>query len=150
MPVTSRRPGLLECQCIGRPSSAGDGLDIESQTRNFLIVAMALTITEKAANELKRMLHGTQPTRVDHCAVSASQGAGAVALSITWTSPTPPTSRSTFLPKHPRRTVAVDRKSMRFLDGTQVDYHDDLIKRGFVFNNPLAVKTCGCGSSFQV
>ena len=46
--------------------------------------------------------------------------------------------------------LAVDRRSARYLDGTQIDFQDDLIKRGFVFNNPLAVKTCGCGSSFQV
>jgi iron-sulfur cluster assembly protein len=46
--------------------------------------------------------------------------------------------------------VAVDRKSARLLSDTQIDIHDGLDKRGFVFNNPLAVRTCGCGSSFQV
>jgi iron-sulfur cluster assembly protein len=45
--------------------------------------------------------------------------------------------------------IAVDRKSDRYLDGTQIDFQEDLLNRGFVFNNPLAVKTCGCGTSFQ-
>ena len=36
------------------------------------------------------------------------------------------------------------------LDGTVVDFYDGLEKRGFVFNNPNVVKSCGCGSSFQV
>ena len=46
--------------------------------------------------------------------------------------------------------VAVDKKSYLYLDGTTVDFYDGLDKRGFVFNNPNATKTCGCGSSFGV
>ena len=45
--------------------------------------------------------------------------------------------------------VAVDKKSELYLDGTEIDYHCGIDKRGFVFNNPNATKTCGCGSSFQ-
>ena len=45
--------------------------------------------------------------------------------------------------------VAVDKKSLLYLDGTEIDYHNGIDKRGFVFNNPNATKTCGCGSSFQ-
>jgi iron-sulfur cluster assembly protein len=46
-------------------------------------------------------------------------------------------------------TVVVDKKSALYLDGTTVDFYDGLEKRGFTFTNPNAVKTCGCGSSFQ-
>ena len=46
-------------------------------------------------------------------------------------------------------TVVVDRKSALYLDGTTVDFYDGLEKRGFTFENPNAVKSCGCGSSFQ-
>ena len=46
-------------------------------------------------------------------------------------------------------TVVVDKKSALYLDGTSVDFYADLDKRGFVFENPNAVKTCGCGHSFQ-
>jgi iron-sulfur cluster assembly accessory protein len=45
--------------------------------------------------------------------------------------------------------VAVDKKSSLFLDGTEIDFHESLDKRGFVFNNPNATKSCGCGSSFS-
>jgi iron-sulfur cluster assembly protein len=46
--------------------------------------------------------------------------------------------------------VAIDRKSELYLDGVTVDFFDGgLEKRGFVFENPNAVKSCGCGSSFQ-
>ena len=46
-------------------------------------------------------------------------------------------------------TVVVDKKSALYLDGTTVDFYEGLEKRGFTFDNPNAVKTCGCGSSFQ-
>jgi iron-sulfur cluster assembly accessory protein len=46
--------------------------------------------------------------------------------------------------------VIVDRKSDLYLDGTTLDYYTDISKRGFVFDNPNAVKSCGCGSSFSV
>jgi iron-sulfur cluster assembly protein len=45
--------------------------------------------------------------------------------------------------------VVVDKKSALYLDGTTVDFYDGLERRGFTFDNPNAVKTCGCGSSFQ-
>lgn len=45
--------------------------------------------------------------------------------------------------------VVVDRKSGLYLDGTEIDFHNGIDRRGFVFNNPNAVKSCGCGSSFQ-
>jgi iron-sulfur cluster assembly protein len=46
--------------------------------------------------------------------------------------------------------IIVDAKSLFYLDGTELDYTDGLNGRGFVFNNPNAVRTCGCGSSFGV
>ena len=45
--------------------------------------------------------------------------------------------------------VVVDKKSALYLDGTTVDYYDGIEKRGFTFENPNATKSCGCGSSFQ-
>ncbi|MCO6044449.1 iron-sulfur cluster assembly accessory protein [Aeoliella sp. ICT_H6.2] len=45
--------------------------------------------------------------------------------------------------------VVVDKKSALFLEGTTIDFQDDLQGYGFRFDNPNAVKTCGCGSSFQ-
>ena len=44
--------------------------------------------------------------------------------------------------------IFVDRKSLIFLDGTVLDYDTNMISKGFVFNNPNAKSTCGCGSSF--
>ncbi|MCZ6796268.1 MAG: iron-sulfur cluster insertion protein ErpA [Planctomycetota bacterium] len=46
--------------------------------------------------------------------------------------------------------VIVDEKSHLYLNGTEIDFHDGLMGQGFVFNNPKASGTCGCGSSFSV
>ena len=45
--------------------------------------------------------------------------------------------------------IAVDKKSALFLQGTTIDFYTGLDKRGFTFDNPNAVKSCGCGSSFS-
>src|SRR5512141_700090 len=44
--------------------------------------------------------------------------------------------------------VFVDPKSLLYLDGVTLDYRESLIHSGFVFENPNAKKSCGCGTSF--
>src|SRR5437763_10049517 len=46
--------------------------------------------------------------------------------------------------------VVIDKRSLLYLDGVTVDFHDDLNKRGFSITNPQAKGTCGCGSSFSM
>ena len=46
--------------------------------------------------------------------------------------------------------IVVDRKSFLYLAGTQLEYTGGLNGKGFVFNNPNASRTCGCGESFSV
>lgn len=45
--------------------------------------------------------------------------------------------------------VVCDSKSQLYLEGTTVDFKDELMGRGFVFQNPNATSSCGCGSSFS-
>jgi iron-sulfur cluster assembly protein len=45
--------------------------------------------------------------------------------------------------------VYIDPKSFVFLDGMTLDWKDSLIQSGFVFENPNAKKSCGCGTSFS-
>ncbi len=45
--------------------------------------------------------------------------------------------------------VIIDPKSLLYLGGTTVDFKDEIMGRGFVFQNPNATSTCGCGSSFS-
>ena len=46
--------------------------------------------------------------------------------------------------------VICDPKSYLYLNGTVIDFKDEIMGRGFVFNNPNATSSCGCGSSFTV
>jgi iron-sulfur cluster assembly protein len=46
--------------------------------------------------------------------------------------------------------IVVDRKSFLYLVGTELQYSGGLNGKGFVFNNPNANRTCGCGESFSV
>lgn len=46
--------------------------------------------------------------------------------------------------------VFVDPKSHRFIAGTTLDYDTGLVSKGFIFHNPNAKSSCGCGTSFSV
>ena len=46
--------------------------------------------------------------------------------------------------------VICDPKSLLYIDGTSIDFRDEVMGRGFVFDNPNATASCGCGSSFSV
>lgn len=46
--------------------------------------------------------------------------------------------------------IVMDMKSFLYLAGTELDFSDGLNGKGFIFNNPNASRTCGCGESFAV
>ena len=46
-------------------------------------------------------------------------------------------------------TIVCDAKSYLYLNGTTIDFKDEVMGRGFVFTNPNATSSCGCGSSFS-
>lgn len=45
--------------------------------------------------------------------------------------------------------ILVDMKSHLYLNGVEIDFKDEVMGRGFVFKNPNATSSCGCGSSFS-
>ncbi len=47
-------------------------------------------------------------------------------------------------------TVAVDRKSYLFINGSELDFEKTMVKTGFVFRNPLSNRSCSCGDSFTL
>ena len=52
--------------------------------------------------------------------------------------------------EHAGAKLVVDRKSFLYLNGTILDYKDELMSSGFNLQNPNVKRTCGCGSSFGV
>ena len=109
---------------------------------------MALTLTERAASEVKRIMQ-EQNLGEDTVLRVGVQGGGCSGFSYALGfENTYDEKNDTKLDYH-GISVVVDRKSALYLDGTSVDFYDGLEKRGFTFDNPNATKTCGCGSSFQ-
>ena len=47
-------------------------------------------------------------------------------------------------------TIAIDRKSYLFLNGTEIDFQKGMMKTGFEFKNPMASRSCSCGESFSL
>jgi len=47
-------------------------------------------------------------------------------------------------------TILIDQMSLQFMNGSEIDYVDDLIGAAFRINNPNATAGCGCGTSFSV
>jgi iron-sulfur cluster assembly protein len=45
--------------------------------------------------------------------------------------------------------IVVDSKSLLYLEGVEIDFKDEVMGRGFVFKNPNATSSCGCGHSFS-
>ena len=52
--------------------------------------------------------------------------------------------------EHEGAKLLVDRKSFLYLNGTVLDFHDELMSSGFNLQNPNVKRSCGCGASFTV
>ena len=109
---------------------------------------MSVTLTEKAAAEVKRILDEQDSPEGTVLRVGV-QGGGCSGFAYSLNFDTGTSDRDRVVDFHGVK-LAVDKKFDPYLDGTVIDFYDGLEKRGFVFNNPNVVKSCGCGSSFQV
>ena len=109
---------------------------------------MAVVLTEKAAEEVKRIIH-EQKYEDDIVLRVGVTGGGCSGFSYALGFDKAYDEKADSKYDYFGVPVVVDRKSALYLDGTTVDFHDGIDKRGFVFDNPNAVKSCGCGSSFQ-
>lgn len=110
---------------------------------------MPVILTETAANEVKRILteQAVPEGTVLRVGVKGG-GCSGFAYDLNFDSETSDKDRVTEF--HGVR-LAIEKKFDPYLDGTEIDFvTNDLGQRGFKFNNPNVVKSCGCGSSFQV
>jgi iron-sulfur cluster assembly protein len=110
---------------------------------------MAVTLTERAAQEVRKILDDQkmEPTSTLLRVGVAGGGCSGFSYALGFDTNYDPAKDSKY--EVHGVNVVVDKKSALYLDGTTVDFYDGLEKRGFTFDNPNAVKTCGCGSSFQ-
>jgi len=109
---------------------------------------MPITLTEKAAGEVKRVLQEQQFEQDVFLRVGISAGGCSGFNYQLQFDRNYDEQQDTKYQQH-GINVVVDKKSDLYLDGTTLDWYESLERRGFTFNNPNAVKTCGCGHSFQ-
>jgi iron-sulfur cluster assembly protein len=109
---------------------------------------MSVSLTEKAAKEIRKIMddQGMAEQTVIRIGVQGG-GCSGFSYSLNWDTETSEKDR---IQDFFGVKLAVEKKFDPYLDGTVIDFYDGLEKRGFVFNNPNVVKSCGCGSSFQV
>ena len=109
---------------------------------------MSVTITETAAKEIKRVITEQKMSEGTVLRIGvAGGGCSGFQYSLGFDKQTD--AAKDHVSEQHGLPVAVDKKSYLFLDGTTVDFYEGLERRGFTFDNPNAVKSCGCGSSFS-
>jgi iron-sulfur cluster assembly protein len=112
------------------------------------IVDDEIVLTEKAVSEIRRLMSG-QNVPTSHGLRVSVKGGGCSGFSYVMGFEPEPKETDKIMDAFGLR-VFVDPKSLFYISGTVLDYSDGLNGKGFVFRNPKAARTCGCGSSFGV
>jgi iron-sulfur cluster assembly protein len=109
---------------------------------------MPITLTERAAQEVKAIVEQQKLSLEDTYLRVGVKGGGCsgftYSLDLTDVKNEQDETFDSF-----GITIVCDMKSYLYINGTSVDFKDELMGRGFVFNNPNATDSCGCGSSFS-
>ena len=109
---------------------------------------MGVLLSENAAKEVKRIVEQQSMEEGTHLRVGVT-GGGCSGFSYSLGFDTSYDEAADSKSSQHGIDIVVDKKSALYLDGTTVDFYEGVEKRGFTFDNPNAVKSCGCGSSFQ-
>jgi len=115
---------------------------------NETIINNEIEITDKAVKQAKRIKEENN-IPVDYALRVSVKGGGCSGLTYQLGFDGETKEGDTIIEKDGLKLV-IDGKSLFYLNGTVLDFSDGLNGRGFVFNNPNAKKTCGCGESFGV
>ena len=107
-----------------------------------------VTITSRAAQEIRK-IKADNSVPETHALRLGVKGGGCSGMSYVLAFDETPKERDTVYQME-GLTVYVDPKSQFYLSGTVLDFSGGLNGKGFVFNNPNATRTCGCGNSFGV
>src|SRR5437868_15552275 len=114
---------------------------------------MAITVTEKAAGEVKRIISeqqegGSMPEKIYLRVRVVGGGCSGFQHKLDLDPAVNPKLDDVY--ELHGVSIVVDKRSAMYLNGVQVDYHDELHRSGFSVSNPSAKTTCGCGSSFSM
>src|SRR5439155_15591354 len=123
------------------------------QTLNRRRNVMPLTVTEKAAGEVKRIIEDQKkspnvPEKVYLRMRVVGGGCSGFQNKLDLDPEFNPKLDEVF--EFHGVPVVVDKRSLMYLTDVTVDFHEDLNRRGFSISNPAAKGTCGCGSSYSM
>ena len=104
-------------------------------------------LTERAANKIRALLEKDGVPLEQGGLRVGVQGGGCSGLSYAMRLDTQARDRDKIFEEFGAR-IFVDAKSLLYLNGTTLEYEETLMRQGFVFQNPNADRSCGCGSSF--
>ena len=104
-------------------------------------------LTEKAAVKIRELLKKEGVSADSGGLRVGVQGGGCSGLTYAMRLDTEARDRDNVFEEYGAR-IFIDPKSFLYLNNTTLDYHEDLMRQGFVFQNPQATRSCGCGSSF--
>jgi iron-sulfur cluster assembly protein len=110
---------------------------------------MAISLSEKAAGEIKSIIkeQGLEPEKTRLRVGVKGGGCSGFSYMLDLTEEAKGESDEELDCNGVK--LLVDMKSYLYLNGVEIDFKDEVMGRGFVFKNPNATSTCGCGSSFQ-
>jgi iron-sulfur cluster assembly protein len=107
-----------------------------------------IILTDNAVSEIKRIKVSDPVNTNAHLRVQVV-GGGCSGMSYKLEFESTPTTDADQKFEKGGVTLVVDKKSLIYLSGTELDFSGGLNGKGFVFSNPNAKRTCGCGSSFS-
>ncbi len=106
-----------------------------------------ISLTEAAAEKLDGIMR-EKGVRESHALRVFVSGGGCSGLQYGMTFDPNPRDVDTVFMQHGVRVV-IDPQSLRYMEGATIDFVDSLMGGGFHIENPNAVSSCGCGSSFK-
>jgi len=110
--------------------------------------SVAIQVTDVAAKRI-RMLMAKQGLAEGGLRVGV-KGGGCSGLTYTFAWETQARAGDEIIEGPENTKVFVDKKSLIYLNNTVLDYDSSLMSKGFIFQNPNAKGTCGCGTSFTL
>ena len=108
---------------------------------------MPITLTDKAVTELKDLMASQEKSGAALRVWVAGGGCSGLSYGMALDDGEPEEGDNVYTQDEVK--VYVDPLSLQYMDGSTVDYVDDVLGGGFKIDNPNAVQSCGCGSSFQ-
>ena len=111
---------------------------------------MDIKVTEKALSELRHIFNDQNMDLKTTYARLSVQGGGCSGFQNRFCIDENYDDKKDLLIEFDGVQFVIDKRSALYLEGTTVDFLEDLNKRGFKFSNPSVKATCGCGSSFSM